>query len=90
MASAAVEKRKFGTVAPPRTEMVEVRLDAELLEAARELGLDVDEVLDRGLRDAVGKERRAREWYEENKAAIDSHNAWVEKHGLILDRYRQF
>lgn len=30
------------------------------------------------------------EWMKENKEAIESHNAWVEKHGLALSKYRQF
>jgi hypothetical protein len=31
-----------------------------------------------------------REWLEENRAAIESWNQWVEKHGLPLAKYRQF
>jgi antitoxin CcdA len=29
-------------------------------------------------------------WMEENRAAIDGVNAWVEKHGLPLAKHRQF
>jgi antitoxin CcdA len=29
-------------------------------------------------------------WIEENREAIEASNAWVEKHGLPLARYRQF
>jgi antitoxin CcdA len=31
-----------------------------------------------------------REWLEENRAAIESWNQWVKKHGLPLAKYRQF
>jgi post-segregation antitoxin (ccd killing protein) len=30
------------------------------------------------------------EWLNENRTAIESSNAWVEKHGLPLARFRQF
>ncbi|HLL29628.1 MAG TPA: type II toxin-antitoxin system CcdA family antitoxin [Allosphingosinicella sp.] len=29
-------------------------------------------------------------WIEENRAAIESWNAWTEKNGLPLERYRAF
>lgn len=29
-------------------------------------------------------------WAEENREAIQASNAWVEKHGLPLAKYRQF
>jgi antitoxin CcdA len=31
-----------------------------------------------------------RRYQEENAEAIDQHNAWVEKHGLPLAKYRMF
>lgn len=40
-----------------------------------------EEDLRRAVRDA---------WIEENRAAIEASNAWVEKHGLPLAKYRQF
>ncbi len=30
------------------------------------------------------------QWLRDNKAALDSSNDYVEKHGLPLDRHRQF
>jgi antitoxin CcdA len=35
-------------------------------------------------------EVRAQRWLDENKEAIDSSNAYVEKNGLPLAQYRQF
>ncbi|WP_333714876.1 type II toxin-antitoxin system CcdA family antitoxin [Yoonia sp.] len=34
--------------------------------------------------------RKAAAWLEENRAAIQSSNDWVEQHGLPLEKYRQF
>ncbi|MEM5544853.1 type II toxin-antitoxin system CcdA family antitoxin [Sulfitobacter sp. AS92] len=33
---------------------------------------------------------KANQWKAENTAAIRSSNEYVDKHGLALDRYRQF
>jgi antitoxin CcdA len=35
-------------------------------------------------------EEHARSWLDENKAALASSNAFVERHGVPLARYRQF
>jgi post-segregation antitoxin (ccd killing protein) len=32
----------------------------------------------------------ARKWYEENKAAVDAYNDFVDKHGLFSDGVRKF
>jgi post-segregation antitoxin (ccd killing protein) len=32
----------------------------------------------------------AQKWYEENKEAVDSWNAYIAKYGLPLAEYRQF
>jgi antitoxin CcdA len=29
-------------------------------------------------------------WFDENREAIESWNAWIEKNGLPLAKYRQF
>ena len=34
--------------------------------------------------------RVAREWYEENKEAVDSYNEMIETHGLFSDGVRTF
>ncbi len=36
------------------------------------------------------KEKPAEQWLRENKAALESSNEYVEKHGLPLAQYRQF
>ena len=34
--------------------------------------------------------RKTRNWSEDNRAAIDEYNAYIEEHGLVLARYRRF
>lgn len=66
-----------------------VSLSQSLLEEAKDLQINVSRAAEQGLAQAVA-ERRAALWLEENKAALDSSNAYVEAHGLPLAKYRQF
>lgn len=77
-------------------ERVTVELDAETLAAAREAGVDLSEPLGRALRRHLPKlhvadrEQAAREWYNENKEAVDAYNEMIETHGLFSDGVRMF
>ena len=64
-------------------------VDPELLDAARALNINLSATFETSLRDALRKEKSAK-WLEENRAAIQSSNDWVKKHGLPLEKYRQF
>jgi antitoxin CcdA len=72
-----------------RTKPTNVSLDAALVEEAKELGVNISLASARGLEEAV-KEARAKRWLEENMAALESSNAWVEANGLPLAKYRLF
>lgn len=69
---------------PPR---VPVTLPAKqsTMDMARELGVDVQAVCEQALGEAA-----SRRWREANKALVEARNAWVEEHGLPLERYRLF
>ena len=60
-------------------------LPKKLLEEALRLKIDISGRSEEQVRHAV---RQA--WIEENREAIEASNAWVEKHGLPLAKYRQF
>lgn len=60
-------------------------LPCKLVEEARRLGVEMAGRSEDQVRRAV---REA--WIAENRAAIDGWNAWVEKNGLPLERYRPF
>jgi antitoxin CcdA len=66
-----------------------VSLRADLTEEARRLDINISQSCEAGLAAAVKKAREAK-WLEENRDAIQSSNAWVEKHGLPLAKYRPF
>ena len=77
-------------------ERVTVELDVETLAAAREAGVDLSELLSRALRrhlpqlNASEREQSARQWYEENKEAVDAYNDLIQTHGLFSDGVRTF
>jgi antitoxin CcdA len=66
-----------------------VSLSTDLLEEAKSLGVNISRACERGLAMQIS-EVRAQRWLDENKEAIDSSNAYVEKNGLHLAQYRQF
>lgn len=66
-----------------------VSLAESLLVEARELRINISQAAEAGVAQAVAATRAGR-WVEENRAAIESSNAYVEKHGLPLDEYRMF
>jgi antitoxin CcdA len=66
-----------------------ISLNADLLSAAKDHGINISQACEGGLAKAVIAARRER-WLAENAEAIESSNAYVEKYGLPLAKYRQF
>lgn len=64
-------------------------VDEGLLQEARALHIDVSQAAEQGLTKAIAEEK-SRRWLAENREALDSSNAYVEKHGLPLARHRLF
>jgi len=64
-------------------------LNAKVLDAARELGMNLSATVDALLAEEVRK-RYWERWNEENKEAIEHYNARIEREGLPLARYRSF
>ena len=64
-------------------------VDAALLDEAKAFKINLSQTLETGLRREVAV-RRIALWREENAAAVDLYNDWVEQNGLPLGRYRQF
>jgi antitoxin CcdA len=64
-------------------------LRADLLEEARAYKINLSQTLEAALLVEIKKEKERR-WLEENRAAIAAYSRFVEKHGLLSDRYRNF
>ncbi len=69
---------------PPRLP-VTFTIRESTIKLAAELDIDIQAVCENALRAAV-----ARRFQEVNAESIEYWNAWVEEHGLPLERYRQF
>jgi antitoxin CcdA len=77
------------SIASGKRKPVNLSLDSGVVEAAREVGINLSQICEAALK-AAAKAERERKWIEDNRAAMEASNAWVEKHGLPLAKYRQF
>jgi antitoxin CcdA len=64
---------------------VNLLVDEKLLKQAKNSDLNISAVLDKALREELGKR-----WQLENADAIDAYNARVENLGLWCDEYRKW
>ena len=66
-----------------------VSINEALLSEAKALKINVSKAAEAGLVVALA-EKRAELWLAENRAALESSNAYVDRHGLPLAQYRGF
>ncbi len=64
-------------------------LDQGLLSEARAFGVNLSQAAEAGLRRAVRDAKEAA-WQRENAEALDASNAWIDQHGLPLEKYQPF
>jgi antitoxin CcdA len=72
---------------PVRKRAVNLFVDADLLDEARRLRINISDTLERRLRTIV-KAEQEKQWLAENRDAIDSINSFIEHHGLLASRLR--
>jgi antitoxin CcdA len=75
--------------ASPGRRATNVTLPVALVSEAKALRVNVSQACESGLARSVAQARRAR-WLDENREAIDAHNAMMERDGLILDQFKPF
>lgn len=66
-----------------------ISLDPAMVNDAKALGINISRACEAGLEARIREVRRER-WREENREAIESSNAYVEKYGLPLAAFRMF
>jgi antitoxin CcdA len=74
---------------PPRKVPTNLSVRADLVRRARELKLNLSELLETGLEAAI-REAEGRAWLSENRDAILEYTAQVEKRGVFSDDWRRF
>lgn len=72
-----------------RKTATNLSLREDLVRRAKELGLNLSQVVEQSLARVIRETEQAR-WLAENEQAIDQYNAFVEKHGAFSDDFRQF
>lgn len=80
-------RRRTSQTVTKRATNVSVRSD--LLEAAREAGINLSATLERALMEELAEAKR-KKWRQENRDAIAAYNEYVEKHGMFSDGVRLF
>lgn len=83
----ALPRPTFDIDAPKRP--TNVSLNGSLLDQARALSINISRACERGIALRIAEVQSSR-WLEENRSAIEASNAYVERNGLPLARYRQF
>ena len=72
---------------PVKKRAVNLFVDADLLDEARRLRINISETLEHRLRSIV-RGQQERRWLEENQEAIASINAFLDSHGLLASKLR--
>lgn len=79
----------FSTSSAAPRKATNVTLGEELLIQAKALHINISQAAEAGLARAVA-DKRAELWKSANREALESSNAYVERNGLPLARYRGF
>jgi antitoxin CcdA len=66
-----------------------VSIRTDLLEAAREMKINLSREFEHHLEDVVRKSR-AEQWLKDNREAIEAYNRYVEEHGIWNEEFRQW
>ena len=73
----------------PGKRAINLTLSTDVLEAARQLGIDISQVCDKHLREVVRLEQEHK-WREEHADFIAAYNATVDAEGLPLEEWKSF
>ena len=74
---------------PAARKATNVTFEAQLLARAKDLKINISQASEEGLARAVAA-RQAELWLQDNQHALDSSNAYVERNGLPLARFKNF
>ncbi|MFW2831734.1 type II toxin-antitoxin system CcdA family antitoxin [Sphingomonas sp. ID0503] len=76
-------RMRHDSISSGQRKPVNLSIDTGVISAAREAGLNLSRLCEEALR-AESRKVLERRWQEENAAAIDAWNDWLEENGLPL------
>ncbi len=82
----ATRKKRATT---PARRATNVSISTELIEQARQLGINLSQTLEERLSELV-REAGAKAWLAENRKAIDAYNERIDKQGVFSDGLRRY
>lgn len=74
-------------IGKPEKRPVNLRTHSDLLDSAKELGINLSTTLEEALVVAVKKKKQ---WRKDNQKAIEALNQFTEEHELFSDEFRGF
>lgn len=72
-----------------RKKAANLSVDERLMARARQLKLNLSQVLEAALAEAIRRQEREA-WLRRNRAALEAYNEHVERHGVFSDGLRSF
>ncbi len=80
----------IGSAPPPGPKKsVNVSVDAEILAAAKEAGINLSKTLEKRLR-ALTQEAREEKFRQEIRPNIESYNAYIERNGIFGEEFQDW
>ncbi|CAM5300105.1 hypothetical protein TMEC50S_00430 [Thauera mechernichensis] len=73
----------------PGKRAINLSLSSDVLDAAKQLDINISQICDNYLREVVRREQE-RKWREDHADFIVAYNATIEAEGLPLDEWRSF
>jgi antitoxin CcdA len=86
---AAAHTPRSSRAGPPGKRAINLSLSSDVLDAARQLDINISQVCDSHLRQIVRLEQE-RKWREEHADFVAAYNATIESEGLPLDEWKSF
>ena len=77
----------YDSTAPKKA--TNITINADLLREAKSLGINLSQTFEKHLGEVIREARRSK-WLEENREALEEHNAYIERHGVFSDGLRRF
>jgi antitoxin CcdA len=89
IAMPATQSTRRARTGLPGKRATNLSLSSDVLEAAKDLGINISQVCDSHLREVVRREQE-RKWREDHADFISAYNATIAAEGLPLDEWRSF